>query len=528
MRRKIAVKENLRGCGRTRPETRTVPRSRFLRLGILLGSIASVLEAESSGRRSFSESCPRNAREGIRRAASRLFGILGTIEVTWVTKWFLAVCLCIGLSGSCMADDRPHPPEDAGQAALARGDYRAAETFYRQALLEHPASPEALTALGVSVKMQGRSGEAIHLFQRALELKSLPLTYALLAEEKCETRDLDGARPMMAQILRKEAQDVKILAVVAPCYLDLGQPVESVQVYSTILSSGVLPEDLILVQLAKSYLRGAQLFFSRLSAAPGNSAYIRAIQQARDTGSSNARGAFDEAARSSTYFRSGLSFPEAVSVWKQHPADAALLYLLSVLSGEESMRQVETCYARYPDSPYLKQLAADMLADHGHEDEAVEAYLKLIQVHPEMPGLHYSLGMLYRKRGQWDKALEVFQEQLAHDSKNEQTAARVSEALLALNRWAELRTFLEPRVNTGDRPLWAVLDLAQATQKLGNNERAIQLLAAAEKDNMSSKTLHYRLMLLYKLTNHAAQAEKERQFFEQQPQDRQLLSAGSK
>jgi hypothetical protein len=35
---------------------------------------------------------------------------------------------------------------------------------------------------------------------------------------------------------------------------------------------------------------------------------------------------------------------------------------------------------------------------------------------------------------------------------------------------------------------------------------AIQLLAAAEKDNMSSKMLHYRLMRLYTFTNNAREA----------------------
>ena len=56
------------------------------------------------------------------------------------------------------------------------------------------------------------------------------------------------------------------------------------------------------------------------------------------------------------------------------------------------------------------KLTADILAYRGHEDEAVEAYEKLIHLYPEMPELRYSLGMLYRKRAGWDKALEVFQE----------------------------------------------------------------------------------------------------------------------
>ena len=439
--------------------------------------------------------------------------ILGTVEVTWVTKGFLAVFFSIWLSVNCIAAGRLQSSEDAGQAALARGDYRAAETFFRKTLLEHPNSPEALTALGVSVQMQGRSGEAIHLFQRALRLKRLPRTYALLAEERCKTRDLDGARPILANILQEDAKDVKILALVAPCYLDLDQPIESVQVYSAILSTGVLPDDLVLIQLVKSYLRAARFFFIRLSIARGASVYVQTIKEARDKRSTDARGAFAEAAKASPYFRSDLSFSEAVTVWKQHPADASLLYLLTVLSGEEGIKQVESCDARYPDSPYLKQLTADVLVDQGREKEAVEEYEKLMQLHPAMPELRYSLGMLYRKRAEWDKALEVFQEQLAHNPEDEQSAARVSEALLELTRWQDLRNFLLPRVKGDNPPIWAVLDLAEATQKLGNPEHAIRLLVAAEKDNMSNKAMHYRLMRLYTLTGNTGQAEKERALF---------------
>ena len=96
---------------------------------------------------------------------------------------------------------------DPGRVALERGDYSAAEAAYRNALRENPRSPELLTDLGISLQLQGRSTEAIHAFEQALNVKSLPRTYALLAEEKCKTRDLDGARPMVAKILAEDPLD---------------------------------------------------------------------------------------------------------------------------------------------------------------------------------------------------------------------------------------------------------------------------------------------------------------------------------
>ena len=237
---------------------------------------------------------------------------------------------------------------DPGQVALTRGDYSAAEAAYRNALRENPRSPELFTDLGISLQLQGRSTEAIHSFEQALGIKNLSRTYALLAEEKCKTRDLDGARPMLARILATDPMELSSLALVAPCYIELDEPVEAVQAYSALLNDPQFPNDLAMIQLAKSYLLSAQFFSGRLAAAPGNVIYIQALKDARDHASPDARGAFAEAKRNSAYFNSELSFLHAARLWRQHPDDTAMLYLLSVLSGEQSIRQIELCEDKIP------------------------------------------------------------------------------------------------------------------------------------------------------------------------------------
>ena len=149
---------------------------------------------------------------------------------------------------------------DPGRTALERGEYAVAEAAYRNALRESPRSPELLTDLGITLQLQGRSTDAIAAFEQALELKSLPRTYALLAEEKCKTRDLDGARPMVAKILAKDPLDLRNLALVAPCYLELNEPVEAVQAYSALLNDPEFPSDLAMIQLTKSYLLCCTVF----------------------------------------------------------------------------------------------------------------------------------------------------------------------------------------------------------------------------------------------------------------------------
>ena len=420
----------------------------------------------------------------------------------------------VGRSDSNKSIAHHEPDLAAAKADLAKKDYSAAESVYREALRQDPNSPELLTDLGIALQLEGKSSEAIHIFQQALRQKYLPLTYALLAEERCKTRDLDGARPMLDRIISEDPIDEHIMAIVAPCYLDLDEPIEAVKAYTALLENPDFPADLATIQLTKAYLSAAQFFVKKLKGAKDGANYLSAIQAARDGKASDARSAFTAAAAASPWFKPELDFPHAVALWKQYTGDTALLYQLSVLSGEESMRYVQLCNAKYPDSPYLQQFLADVLADQGRVDEAAASYESLMQSHPDLPELRYSLGMLYNKQQQWQKSLEVFKPQLAANPQDERAAARISEAMLELQQYSELRAFLRPRVSAPHAPLWARLDLATAEQKLGNSAAAIEQLMAAERDDPTQKSVHYRLMRLYTMAGDSASAAREKALFQ--------------
>ncbi|MGA2852254.1 MAG: tetratricopeptide repeat protein [Terracidiphilus sp.] len=428
----------------------------------------------------------------------------------------MILCLLAVLSSLARyANGQSKEPIDPGQTALQHGDYLSAETLYRQALRQNPGSPELLTDLGIALQIQGRSTDAIHVFEHALKLKNLPRTYALLAEQKCRIRDLDGARPMLKKIIRDYSGDAKTVAIVAPCYLDLDEPVDSVKAYTALLRDDAYPHDLALIQLSKSYLAAAQYFVGKLKERDDSKAYVTALSQASTSG--DPRSAFAIAQQTSPNFHADLGFDTVLRIWNQHQDDSALLYQLAVISGEQSMRQFELCSQQYPDSPYLAQLKFEMLADQGREDEAVSGFEGLLHSHPELPDLRHDLGMLYRRQRQWDKALAVFRDELSANPKDERAAARVSEALDQLMQWTELRDFLAPRVQQGETPLWAVLDLAEAHEQLGEMRQAISLLSNAEAEYPSSKAVHFRLLHLYRSTGETAKATAEAKWFKSQP-----------
>jgi len=395
---------------------------------------------------------------------------------------------------------------DAAKAALDRGYYQLAETLYRSALRTSPNSPQLLANLGFTLQMEGRDGEAERTLKQALTLKYLPLAYALLAVQRCRTRDLDEARPMVDRLLRENGNDAAIMAIVAPCYLEEGEPLAAVEVYTLLAARHQFPRDLAMVQLANAYISAAQFFTMKLKDANGSADYVAAIVGARDSASANARAAYPLAENRSPYFHADASYEKALEVWHKHPGDAALLYQLVVLSGEEVLKTIQACQDEFPDSVYLEQFRAEVLADQGQQAEAIATLEQLIASHPDTPEVRYTLGMLYRKSGDWQRAANVFGDQLRSNPQDERSAARLSEALLNLNRYKEMETLLKPRVDTPHPAIWAVLDLATAEQKLGDPHAAIQLLVSAEREDASNKTIHYRLIRLYSLTGDPAAA----------------------
>ena len=424
-------------------------------------------------------------------------------------RWLSLLCAAIAISGQAQQ------PADmtAARKAMEAKDYPAAEQLYRKALAQSPTALEVLTDLGLSLQMQSRSAEAMHYYSMALKQRYVPETYALLAEERCRMGDLDRLRPMLERIYREQRNNLRVISAVAACYLDIDQPIESATVYQSLLNTDLYAPDLALVQLGKSYIRSGQFFTDKLSKATGSEPFLNALRQAADAGSEGARSAFPEAARVSPYFRPDLDWAAAVELWRQHPQDTALLYLLSVLSAEEGMRQIQICSDRYPASPHLAQFLADVLADRGRGDEAIAQYEQLIRDHADLSDLHYSLGLLHEKRDEWTPALEQFRLQLAAYPADERAAAHVSKCLLQMAKYAELRDFLSSWMHGDHPPQWASFSLAEAQQELGDTDAAIKTLLAVEREPNADKLVHYRLMHLYSISGRAADAKREYALF---------------
>lgn len=425
----------------------------------------------------------------------------------------LSALLLFGLLRGLPARSQDDAALKARQA-LQQGRYAQAEAIYRELIRSGQPTVQLFTNLGISLSLQGKTSDASEAFQHGLALHYDAKTYVLLAKARCDQGDFPSTRAMFPQILKEDAARPELLTIIAPCMLDGGDPIDAVKVYSILASDAHLANDLMLVQLTRAYLASAQFFFGKLHSAQGNEPYVQALQAARSGKAEDARGAFAFAAERSHLFHSEANYTAAVETWKTAPNDVALLYQMSVLSGEESMKSFARCRSVYPASPYSDQLFAEMLADQGRGDEAIAQYQRLLKTNPDLPRLHQELSALYVQAQDWPAALQISQEQIRQHPEDRAAAARISQSLVAMGRYEEAKAFLLPRADRPRPPLWLRLDLATALQQLGDDVGAIAQLVAAEREFPHERSVHYRLIRLYAQAGNMEASARETKLFQ--------------
>jgi tetratricopeptide (TPR) repeat protein len=444
------------------------------------------------------------------------------------------IVLFVAYSGAAIANDVPDAQQ--AQRALSRGEYRRAEQIYRSLIAAGPSSPELLNNLGIALHFEGKSSEAIRVFSRVLETKQLPGALAYLGVNYCKLRQFDDAAPILQQAKRYFSNS-DVVSVLGPCYLEAGEPMDAVEAYKELVDRRVQPIDQNTVNLTRAYFRASKYFLSRMAHAPRNQEYVRAIKAAQQDSSPNARGAFPHAFNVAPYMNDSMNIEELGNLLPNHLDDAALLYVIGVLAGEDAMRTFLLCQERYASSAAVRRLHAEMLASQGRDEEAIREYQMLIEtsmaapVHsPEgtgaraettatsstpvgqaslMPEFYHDLAMLYRKRGEWDKALRAFEQERKSGPDDERAQVGISECLLKLNRYDELLNHLQPILNADHPPEWALLDAASAEQNLGQAERAIRYLRQLASLYPQNSAAHYRLSRLYSATNRTDLAKQE-------------------
>lgn len=419
----------------------------------------------------------------------------------------LAAAVCCALCGQDEVDRAA-----AARKAIGAGDYARAERLYRELSRSQPRSAEALSNLGLALSQQGKSSEAIVVFRQSLAIKEAAGTLALLGLNYCRVRDYEHARGVLRSA-RRYWSNPDVLALLGPCYLEAGEALDAVKVYQGLVRLGTEGQDEHAANLARAGWEASRHFTQLLGKASGSEPYRQAIRAARDEAAPDARGAMPLALRNAPYLKRGMDLAEMGALLKTHRSDPALLYVLAVACGEQAIQAYLYCREHFPGSVAARRLQAELLASQGRDEAAVSEYETLLRDAPRSPELHHALAMLYRRLGDWERALAQFQQERQAAPDDERALAGVSECLLRLNRFEEVRRLLTPVIASSSSPEWALLDLAAAEESLDHFDGAIRALEGAARQEPQNQAVHYRLMRLYRLANRTDLAEKEAAIF---------------
>lgn len=100
------------------------------------------------------------------------------------------------------------------------------------------------------------------------------------------------------------------------------------------------------------------------------------------------------------------------------PADPARDIERLYRSGDAALatQRLDQALAAQPGSPRLRFLKGVMLSETHREAEAMSVFERLTQDHPDLPEPYNNLAVLHAARGQLDRARELLELALRHDS----------------------------------------------------------------------------------------------------------------
>ncbi|HUS05175.1 MAG TPA: tetratricopeptide repeat protein [Bryobacteraceae bacterium] len=349
--------------------------------------------------------------------------------------FWLVVCACAQTAGPSAIQTH----YQRAQAALARSQYDVAAAEFAAILRIDPGRAEIHANLGTVYYAQGRYSEASAAFKKALQWKpSLKGADAFLGMSEARQGRAKEALPLLEKGFRDPISDqwkLEAGLLLAGIYQRTG---ETVKLQGTI---AILQRDfptnteaLYLSYRVHSSL-GARAVADLVKAAPDSARLHQITAELLE-----AEGDFTGAV---------AQYRKALEMEPKLPGGSRALgvALMNNVNDEASRREAQTCFERElvldPNDGLSEYQLGELLWLSGRREEALRHFTRAIELQPNFPHALIAAGKVMIASGQALRAVELLERAVAVDASNEVAHYR----------------------------------LAQAYQKLGNQQRASQELA---------------------------------------------------
>ncbi len=170
-----------------------------------------------------------------------------------------------------------------------------------------------------------------------------------------------------------------------------------------------------------------------------------------------------------------------------------LAFVLGWLASRLDLRQLRIDNRRSPKA-YFKGLNHLL---NEQQDEAIDAFIEAVQKDPDTSELHFALGNLFRRRGEYDRAVRVHEHLLARGDLPQPDRERAQHALALdylqaglLDRAEDALGKLEAS-NYETQARQSRLAIYERTRDWPQAQRMAQLLEASGQGDFSQRAAHY-------------------------------------
>ncbi len=191
------------------------------------------------------------------------------------------------------------------------------------------------------------------------------------------------------------------------------------------------------------------------------------------------------------------------------PDDVDILYHRGRAHLKLSQESYQRMFKLDPKSARGHQVLAQSYEEAGREADAIAEYELTVQLAPNMPGIHESLGSLYWKTAEMDKAEAAFQKELENDPNNFLALYKLGSIRVERGKPEQGLPLLEQAIRQNPGEVDAYYYLGKGQGILGQHEAAVANLQKVVVGDTSAQLIesaYYQLSQNYRKLGRVAEA----------------------
>ena len=193
------------------------------------------------------------------------------------------------------------------------------------------------------------------------------------------------------------------------------------------------------------------------------------------------------------------------------PTDETILFSAYRVYSDLADESLITLSIVAPKSARMYQAMAHELAKRGNTAEAIENYKAALKIDPQLPGLHFELGEMFKVSGSQHQAEaeSEYKAALQVNPRDEQADCRLGDIAAQGNDLQAANQYFSRALELQPNDPEASIGLAKVFMGMGQPEKAVTLLNRAIQLDPTSAVAHFRLSTAYRQLGRKDDAKRE-------------------